>query len=58
MALLKRLPQTLILATHDLNMALELSNRVILLNHGQLVVDGASKDILLNEDILQQNDLF
>jgi energy-coupling factor transporter ATP-binding protein EcfA2 len=58
MALLKRLPQTLILATHDLNMALELSNRVILLNHGQLVVDGASKDILLNEDILQQNDLL
>lgn len=58
MALLKRLPQTLILATHDLTMALELTNRVIILNHGKLVVDGASKDILLNENILQQNELL
>lgn len=56
-ALLKKLPQTLIIATHDLQMALELTDRVILLHHGKLAADGKSHEILLNESLLQLNDL-
>ncbi len=57
-ALLKNLPQTLIIATHDLQMALELSSRVILLNHGKLVADGSSTEILCDEQLLKQNNLI
>ncbi len=56
-ALLKNLPQTLIIATHDMQMALELSDRVILLHHGKLAADGSSREILSNDSLLQQNDL-
>jgi cobalt/nickel transport system ATP-binding protein len=56
--LLRSLPLTLILATHDLQMALELTTRVILLNHGKLAVDGATHEILTNELVLQNNDLL
>ncbi len=58
MALLKTLPQSLIIATHDLKMALDLTDRVILINHGKIAADGKTKDILLNEDILHENDLL
>lgn len=58
MDLLKSLSQTLILATHDLQMALELTKRVILLNHGKLAADGGSTEILSNELLLQKNDLL
>lgn len=57
-ALLRKLPQTLILATHDLQMALELTTRVILLNHGKLAADGDAKEILSNEGLLQINELI
>lgn len=56
-ALLKKLPQTLIIATHDLQMALELTDRVILLHHGKLAADGKSIEVLKNESLLQLNDL-
>ncbi len=56
-ALLKKLPQTLIIATHDLQMALELTNRVILLHHGKLAADGKTHEVLKNESLLQINDL-
>ena len=57
-ALLKNLPQSLILATHDLKMALELTTRVIILNHGKLAIDGKTKEILSNDMLLQANDLL
>lgn len=57
-ALLNSLPQTLIVATHDLQMALELTTRVILLNHGKLAIDGESREILKNEAVLQINGLL
>jgi len=57
-ALLKKLPQTLILATHDLQMALELTTRVILLSYGKLAADGGVEEILSNESLLQRNELL
>ena len=56
--LLKKLPQSLILATHDLKMAMELTTRVIILKHGRLVIEGNTKEILSNEMLLQENDLL
>mgnify|MGYP000863690961 FL=1 len=55
--LLRSLPQTQIIATHDLLMAGELANRVILLNHGRVVADGKPDILLTNEQLLLENDL-
>ena len=45
---IKQLPQTKIIASHDLDMILEICNRVILLNHGEIVADGKTKELLTN----------
>lgn len=56
--LLKTLPQTLILATHDLPMVYEIADRVILLNRGQVIADGETAKILSDHDLLQKNNLI
>jgi len=38
--LLKTLPQSKIIATHDIHFAAQLSNRAIFLDRGQLLADG------------------
>jgi len=40
LALLKSLPQTLLVVTHDLTLAAELCERVIILDRGRKVADG------------------
>lgn len=57
-ALLKNLPQTQLIATHDLAMVSEIANRVILLNHGRIIADGSAEDILSDHQLLQDNDLY
>lgn len=57
-ALLKKFPQSLIIATHDLKMAIELTTRVIILNHGKLAIEGKTEEILTDETLLQVNDLL
>ena len=52
---IKQLPQTKIIASHDLDMILETCNRVILLNHGEIVADGKTKDLLTNRKLLEAN---
>jgi cobalt/nickel transport system ATP-binding protein len=52
-ALLGRLPRTKIIATHDLDMALSLADRVIFLHKGRLALDSRSTDPLLDEAFLQ-----
>lgn len=54
MRLLDSLPQTQIIATHDLDLALELCNRTILLSQGQIVYDGDTYAILGDADLLEQ----
>jgi cobalt/nickel transport system ATP-binding protein len=49
--------KTIVLTTHDLDMALDTCQRVILLNQGQIITDGKAKDILLDQQLLEQNDL-
>lgn len=52
---IKQLPQTKIIASHDLDMILETCNRVILLNHGEIVADGKTKELLTNRKLLENN---
>jgi cobalt/nickel transport system ATP-binding protein len=55
--LLASLPQTMLIATHDLDMALELCERVLLLRKGQLYADGPAGKILRDVSLLDACDL-
>jgi cobalt/nickel transport system ATP-binding protein len=51
-ALLRRLPATKIIATHDLEMAVELCARAIILDHGEIVADGRTVELLSDEPFM------
>lgn len=55
--LLQTLPQTQLIATHDLDLALELCDRTIVLNQGRVVADGSTEQILSDADFLEQHSL-
>jgi len=55
--LLKTLPHTKLIATHDLDLALELCERVIVLKKGEIIHDGATRDILTDKQLLLDADL-
>ena len=50
-----RLPQTKLIASHDLDMILDTCQRVILLNHGRIVADGEAETILRDQALLEAN---
>ena len=56
-ALLRTLPQTLLVATHDLALVQDLLPRTILMEKGQIVADGFSSDILENQALLEAHGL-
>ncbi len=49
--------RTIVLTTHDLNMALETCSRGIILNKGNLVKDGPLASILGDQELMEANDL-
>lgn len=49
-----KLPQTKLIATHDLDMALDLCPRVIVLYGGKVVADGSTKEILSDEQLVKK----
>ena len=51
-AMLRLLPATKIIATHDLEMAVELCARSIILDHGEIVADGRTMDLLSDEKLM------
>ena len=51
---LDELKMTKIIATHDLDMALDICDRVIILHHGSVFADGTVNEILLDENLLSQ----
>jgi len=54
MQLLQSLPQTQLIATHDLDLALEICDRTVILNQGQIVYDGDTKIALSDRELLEQ----
>lgn len=52
---INRLPQTKLIASHDLDMILDTCQRVILLSHGTIVADGDAETILRDKVLLENN---
>ena len=50
--LLCSLPQTMLIATHDLDMARQVAGRLVILDNGQVVADGGIDDLLRDHDLL------
>ena len=51
-ALLREIPATKIIATHDLEMAVELCPRSIILDRGQIIADGSTIKLLADEPLM------
>lgn len=51
---LDKLKMTKIIATHDMDMALEICDRVIIMNQGSVFADGPVEKLLLDEELLLQ----
>ena len=52
---INRLPQTKLIASHDLDMILDTCQRVILLSHGHIAADGDADAILRDRELLEAN---
>ena len=52
---INRLPQTKLIASHDLDMILETCQRVILLSQGRIAADGPADTILRDKALLENN---
>lgn len=55
--LLGELPQTMLVATHDLAMVRELLPRMVIVDGGQIVADGATGSLLQDEELLAAHGL-
>jgi cobalt/nickel transport system ATP-binding protein len=51
-ALLRRIPATKLIATHDLELVVELCSRAIVLDRGEIVADGATVKLLDDEPLM------
>jgi cobalt/nickel transport system ATP-binding protein len=51
-ALLKTIAATKLIATHDLELAVELCPRAIILDAGEIVADGPTRELLNNEELM------
>jgi cobalt transport protein ATP-binding subunit len=51
-ALLRGLPATKVVATHDLELVVELCSRAVLLDGGKVVADGRPEDLLADEPLM------
>ncbi len=56
-ALLQSLPVTQLIATHDLELVVEVCPRVLLLDGGRLVAQGATRELLADEDLMLKHGL-
>lgn len=57
MELINGIPATKIIASHDLDMIGQLTQSVIILNHGRITAQGNTAEILSNKDLLGSNGL-
>jgi energy-coupling factor transporter ATP-binding protein EcfA2 len=50
--LLRQICATKLIATHDLELVVEMYSRVIVLDHGQIVADGSTVELLNDEELM------
>jgi cobalt/nickel transport system ATP-binding protein len=55
--LLRTLPQTMLISTHDLRLVAELSTRTIVIDGGVIIADGPTTEILSDAEFLEQHGL-
>ena len=55
--ILNALPETKVIASHDLDLILDTCSRVLLLSKGELVADGKAGEILRDRELLERYDL-
>jgi len=55
--LIKSLKKTILISTHDMDLAYEFSERCLILNNGKIVYDGKTREILKNRNFLVKNGL-
>lgn len=56
-ALLRNLPQTMLVATHDMRLVWELCTRTVILDAGRVVADGPTEVLLRDESLLDAHGL-
>lgn len=56
-SLLREIPITKIIVTHDLEMAEELADQVVLLSQGKKVAEGSVEEIIRNHELLESHGL-
>lgn len=54
---LQKSPETILVASHDLEFLLEVCDRVVLLDEGRIVADGAPRQIMGNADLMLKHGL-
>lgn len=57
MELLKTFKHTKIIATHDLDMAMDLCERVIVIHKGRITADGPAAEVFRNTELLENSNL-
>ena len=55
--LLRELPQTMLISTHDMRMVEELFPRTVIMDGGEIVADGPTPELLRNADLLEAHGL-
>ena len=57
MVLLKSLPQTLIIATCNMNFAIEIADRAVLIDKGRIIADGRAQKIMSDTELMTSHGL-
>jgi cobalt/nickel transport system ATP-binding protein len=55
--LLRELPQTMLVATHDMDLVAEICRRAVILDGGEVIADGAMQELLVDERLLEAHGL-
>ncbi|MBR2122624.1 MAG: ABC transporter ATP-binding protein [Lachnospiraceae bacterium] len=55
--IIRDLPGTKLIASHDMDLLWDTCSRILLIRDGRIVCDGPADDIMRNEELLRENDL-
>lgn len=55
--LLENLPVTMFISTHDMLLVREVFPRMIIMDHGEIVADGSTQDLMQEQELLEAHGL-